>query len=153
MKKHIFFLFMLSATWLLESPVANAQSREKRIIAYAQKIHVSSLDSTLPKQLIEVWLKSLVGSKSPLLWEVNDCGEHTGVVGDSSSINPPTCAQVTSKLSDGRTVGIQIIVGTYKTGIKGKPEVFYIYMENHGEVKSTSKLRELPALIGKSQIE
>jgi hypothetical protein len=71
------------------------------------------------------------------------------VAGDSSSINPPVCSQVTSKLENGRTVGIQIIVGTFKEGIKGKPEVYFIYVENQGEFKSSSKLQELPALIGK----
>ncbi len=152
MKKYIFVLLILSGTLLLVSVLANAQSNEKRIIAYAKKIQVSSLDSTLPNQPIEVWLKSLIGSKAAISWEVNDCGEQTGVAGDSS-IDFPICAEVISKLEDGQKVGIQIIVGTYKTGIKGKPEVFYIYLDNHGEVKSPIKLRELPSLVGKSLIK
>jgi len=149
MKKEICTLLMLLVLYFLASPSAKAQQQEKEIIAYAQNINVSALDSTLPEQLIEVWLSSLLGPKTTITWEVNDCGEQTGVAGDSSSINPPTCAQVTSNLEDGRTVGIQIIVGTFKEGIKGKPEVFFIYVENQGEFKSSSKLRELPALIGK----
>jgi hypothetical protein len=149
MKKEILFILILSVLWILEFPLAHAQLQEETIIAYAQNIQVSNLDSTLPKQPIEVWLTSLVGSKTTISWEVNDCGEQTGVAGDSSSINPPVCSQVTSKLENGRTVGIQIIVGTFKEGIKGKPEVYFIYVENQGEFKSSSKLQELPALIGK----
>jgi hypothetical protein len=149
MKKKVFLILILSVLWLLEFPLAQAQSQEEKIIAFAQNINVSTLDSTLPAQLIEVWLSSLLGPKATITWEVNDCGEQTGVAGDSSSINPPTCVQVTSNLEDGRKVGIQIIVGTFKEGIKGKPVVYFIYIENHGEFKSSSKLRELPALIGK----
>jgi len=149
MKKEILTLLMLSALCFLVSPVAKAQQQEKEIIAYAQNINVSTLDSTLPEQLIEVWLSSLLGPKATITWEVNDCGEQSGVAGDSSSVNPPICAQVTSKLEDGRTVGIQIIVGTFKNGVKGKPEVYFIYIENQGEFKSISKLGELPSLIGK----
>jgi len=119
LKKEILFILILSVLWILEFPLAHAQLQEETIIAYAQNIQVSNLDSTLPKQPIEVWLTSLVGSKTTISWEVNDCGEQTGVAGDSSSINPPVCSQVTSKLENGRTVGIQIIVGTFKEGIKG----------------------------------
>ena len=149
MKKEILPLLMLSTLCFFASLLAKAQQQEKEIIAYAQNINVSALDSTLPEQLIEVWLSSLLGPKTTITWELNDCGEQTGVAGDSSSVNPPTCVQVTSKLENGRTVGIQIIVGTFKEGIKSKPEVFFIYVENQGEFKSSSKLRELPALIGK----
>lgn len=140
---------MLLALYFLVSPVAKAQQQEKEIIAYAQNINVSALDSTLPELLIEGWLSSLLEPKATITWEVNDCGEQTGVAGDSSSVNPRTCVQVTSKLEDGRTVGIQVIVGTFKEGIKGKPKVFFIYVENQGEFKSSSKLRELPSLIEK----
>jgi hypothetical protein len=107
---------------------AVAQSRDERIIAYAKRIRVSSLDPTLPKQPIEIWLKSIVGSKAVLSWEVNDCGEQTGVAGDGSSVNPPLCAEVDAKLTDGRKVGILIAVGTHKSGLKGKPNLFYIYV-------------------------
>lgn len=138
---------------MLTSILVKAQSNEKRIIAYARKIQASTLDSVLPNQPIEVWLKSIVGSKAIISWEVNDCGEQTGVAGDSSSIDSPTCAEVVSKLADGRKVGIQIIIGTYKTDIKCMPEVFYIYLDDHGKVKSATKLRELPALVGKPLIK
>jgi hypothetical protein len=149
MKKEILTLLMLLVLCFLASSVAKAQQQEKEIIAYAQNIRVSDLDPTLPKQPVEEWLKSLVGAKAPISWEINDCGEQTGVAQDSGNTNPQTCAQVTSNLEDGQTVGIQIIVGTFKEGIKGKPEVFFIYVENQGEFKSTSKLRELPTLIKK----
>jgi len=149
MKKEICTLLMLLALYFLVSPVAKAQQQEKGIIAYAQNINVSALDSTLPELHIEGWLSSLLEPKATITWEVNDCGEQTGVAVDSSSVNPPTCVQVISKLEDGRIVGIQVIVGTFKEGIEGKPEVFFIYVENQGEFKSSSKLRELPSLIGK----
>ena len=149
MKKEILTLLMLSALCFFASPIAIAQQQEKEIILYAQNIKVSDLDSTLPEQHIEEWLTSLVGAKATISWEVNDCGEQTGVPGDSSSINPPTCAQVTSNLEDGRTVGIQIIIGTFKEGIKGKPQVHFFYVENQVVFESVSKLRELPSLIGK----
>jgi hypothetical protein len=148
MKKEILLLIILTTIWLPVLILTNAQSQEQTIISYAQNIQASDVDSTLPKQPIEVWLLSLVGSEATISWEVNDCGEQTGLKRYSSSIDPPTCAQITSELTDGRMVGIQIIVGTYKKGITGKPEVFLIYVENQGEYKSTSKLGELQSLLG-----
>ena len=149
LKKNIFSLLLFGIIGLLSLTVTEAQSEEEKIIAYARNIKVSDLDSTLPEQPIEEWLTSFVGPKTTILWEVNDCGEQSGIAGDSSSTNPPACAQVTSNLEDGRTLGIQILVGTFKEGIKGKPEPLFIYVENQGKFKSVQKLQELPSLIRK----
>jgi hypothetical protein len=133
----------------LISTLCNAQSQEKKFITYAQNINVCDLDSTLSKQRFEDWLKSLVGPKVTTEWEVNDCGEHTGIAGDSNNLNLPSCVQVTLNLVDGRLVGIQLIVGTMKTEIKGIPAVLDIYIEDKGKFRSVSKLRNLPELIKK----
>jgi hypothetical protein len=148
--KHIkifnYGLLILFEAIFLDSVFVNGQTNDEKIIAYAKQIYVSSLDSTLPNQPIEMWLKYIVGPKGTISWEANDCGEQTGVAGDSSN-DFPLCAEVVSKLADGRKIGIQIVVGTYKTGISGKPDVFYIYIDNYGEVKSPIQLRELPSLV------
>ncbi|MGA3287025.1 MAG: hypothetical protein ABSD46_06345 [Bacteroidota bacterium] len=146
MKKYNFAQLIIFGTLLFMSVLANAQSNENRIIDYARKIQAVSLDSTLPNQPIEVWLKSLVGSKDTILWEVNDCGEQTGAPGDSS-IDFPMCVEIVSNSVDGRRIGIQIAVGTYKTGINGIPQVIGIYIDNHSKYRYLKKLRDLQALL------
>ncbi|MEP6706983.1 MAG: hypothetical protein ABJC05_05665 [Pyrinomonadaceae bacterium] len=143
MKKNVLNLILLFCVGFIAQP-ANAQSRDARIVAYARKIQAASLEPGLPRQPLEAWLKSIVGPKATLTWEVNDCGEQTGVAGDGSSFNPPMCAELQAELIDGREVGILIGVGTYKTGIKGKASIFYVYVKDHGSLIYFSRLRDLP---------
>lgn len=147
MKQTTFLLLLGTGCWVFGSSCAYGQSSEEQIIAHAKKIHVSSLDSTLSAQRIEAWLRSLAGARAILTWETNDCGEQTGVPGDGSNINPPICAEIHVQLADNRSIGIQIVVGTFKGGITGEPQVFFIYVREGDSTRSLRNLRDIPTWI------
>lgn len=149
MKKWVHILLTLWTVLLLSVIVVDAQTSEKRIITYARKIRASKLDPSLPNKSVEAWLRSVVGSKAEMFWESNDCGEGTGS-GSDRDRNLPACAEVTAKLSDGRIVGIRIIVGTYRKGIIGAPAFHYAYIASGEEHEPINELRNLPALLRKS---
>jgi hypothetical protein len=128
---------------------AQSSARDKRMIRYARNLQVSKLDSALPKQRLETWLQSLVGAKTVINWEINDCGAQSGIRGDDSHINPPLCAEAQAKLSGERQIIISIVVGTHKAGIKGTPDVLGAVYYNQDKTVTLDKLRELPALLRK----
>lgn len=128
---------------------AQSSARDKRMINYARNLPVSKLDSALPKQRLETWLQSLVGAKTVISWEINDCGAQSGIAADDSRINPPLCAEAQAKLSSERQVIISIVIGTHKAGIKGSPEVLGAVYYNQDKTMTLDKLRELSALLRK----
>ena len=128
---------------------AQTSARDKRMISYAKNLQASKLDSELPKQRFETWLQFLVGAKTVITWEINDCGAQSGIRGDDSHINPPLCAETQAKLPNERQVIISIIIGTHKAGIKGAPEILGVVYYNQDKTVTLDKLRELPALLRK----
>jgi hypothetical protein len=151
MNKYMLRSIIVVIWGLLAFTFANAQSnaRDRRMITYAQNLRVSKLDSALPKQRFENWLQSLVGTKTVINWEINDCGAQSGIPGDDSHVNPPLCAEAQAKLSGERQVIITIVVGTHKAGIKGFPDVLGIVCYNQDKTVTLDRLRELPALLRK----
>lgn len=135
---------LLSGATLAQSP-----ARDRRLIAYAQNLLASRLDSQLPHRQFSSWFQSVVGSDAKIDWEINDCGEQTGNPNDGSSVNPPLCAQAHADLRDGRNVYVLILVGTHKAGIKGKPIVWSLAVDDHGKDKSPARLRGIPAALAK----
>lgn len=138
---------------LLVTPAAWAQgvqqrTLERRAIEAAKHVSAKSLDSVLPSQSFEKWLQSLIGPETRVAWESNDCGEQTGDPATTPS-DPPVCAQASATLPDGRTVTVMIAVGTYKKGIRGKPQVFFIGLERKdGGSVPVHTLHELPVALG-----
>jgi hypothetical protein len=143
-------LAAMTLAWDL-SAAANAQTsaRDKRMIAYAKNLRASRLDSRLPNKRFEFWLRSVVGIGTKLDWEINDCGEQSGNPNDGSSINPPLCAQAHAISSDSRHIYVLILVGTHKAGIRGRPTVWSISVDDHGTARSPGKLRDLVAALRK----
>lgn len=129
------------------STQAQPLERDKKLIAYTQNLNVSKLDPTLPEQRFENWFKSIVGKDTVINWEINDCGEQTGMANDGSSVNPPLCAEVNAELADSRQISISILVGSHKRGIKGKPTVWMMFVDN--ESVRSNDLKDLLALLGK----
>src|SRR5260370_22166424 len=73
---------------------------------------VSQIDSTLPAQPFDAWLKALVRPEEPV-YEVNDCSERNGSP-DERSKEFPLCVNVTAKVSSLREADLTFIVGTYE---------------------------------------
>lgn len=58
-------------------------------------------------------------------WEVNDCGEQDG---SGRQTDFPICVDATVKTKDDITVAVSIVVGTYKRGVIGRPEIWGIWI-------------------------
>ncbi len=120
-----------------------AQVSEDSAIDYVRKLSPSVLDSTLPKGQFSTWLKDILGNDDSVAWEMNDCGEQTGVPAVDSARNIPVCVQVIVHMADGRSCGIMISIGTVHRGLIGSPGVFDIYLEDHGKFRTIHRLSEL----------
>jgi hypothetical protein len=149
MNKYLLRLIIIVICGVSASTNVEAQSsaREKRMINYAKNLQISKLDSSLPKQRFETWLQSLVGAKTAITWEINDCGAQSGVRGDDSHINPPLCAEAQAKLPNERQVIITFVIGTHKAGITGSPVFLGAVYYNQDRTVTLNKLRELLTLL------
>lgn len=123
---------------------AQSKARDRRIIRFARNLDVSRLDHRLRRQSFETWLKSVVGRRASINWEVDDCGEQDGNPSNPINLNPPLCANARAKMADGNELGIAIAVGSHKKGIGGEPAIFYTYWDHHN---LPGKLLELAAFV------
>ncbi len=73
---------------------------------------------------IEAWLSSLVGPKASFFWELNDCGEQTGVPEIDAARDMPICSSVKASLPGGRPVYLNFLIGTQLRGAV-KPRGLY----------------------------
>ncbi len=107
------------------------------------QVPASSLDSLLPKTAFLDWFRNTVGSSAKIAWEINDCGEETGVAAIDQQRDIPVCLEITAILPDRRTVGAAINVGTQNKGLIGNPAVVNIYIEGNGPIQHFKRLRDL----------
>jgi hypothetical protein len=128
-------------TILLMASVALAQSpRDKKAISFAKSILVSQLDPKLPGISFERWLQKEAGEGASIQWEVNDCGEQTGSAADRGR-DFPMCVEATAHMADKRIIVVNIAIGTFKKGIRGKPGTTWISVGN--DPYSNSPLKSL----------
>lgn len=142
-------IMFVAVTLLAASVHGQSPARDRRLIAYAENVSASKLDSQLPDRRFIFWFRSVVGTGAKIDWEINDCGEQTGNPNNGSSINPPLFAQAHADMGDGRNVYVLILVGTHKAGIKGRPTVWSLSVDDHGTDKSPAKLRGIMAALCK----
>ncbi len=97
---------------------ANAQSKklEKAAISHAKNYLVSGIETGMPNQPFGVWFQELVGDKTSMTWEINDCGEQTGTSADRGR-DFPMCVGTTVALSADFHISVNIQYGTFKKGI------------------------------------
>jgi hypothetical protein len=101
--------------------------RDRKAIAYAKAILVSTLDPKLPAIPFEHWLIKEAGEGAKISWEVNDCGEQTGTPEEAESDSDlPMCVEAEAHMRDKRVIVVGIAVGTYQRGISGKPATWWI---------------------------
>jgi len=104
------------AACLFLTGAASASGQD--LVAFAKRIPVASLDSTLPAVSLESWLADLRGvPPSAIAWEVNDCGEG----GDGRQA--PTCVEAIIPLPADSTAHLVLIVAA-ADGSRSKPAVF-----------------------------
>jgi hypothetical protein len=94
-------------------------------IARARTTLVSRIERGMPHQRFDVWFQRLVGRKTLVSWEVNDCGEQSGTPGARDF---PMCAEAIAKTPAGFACHVRIQMGTFKRGVpRDKPVVRVIF--------------------------
>ena len=106
-------------------------------------IDISMLDASFNSQPLDKWLVDQLGEE----WKITptqsltDCGEQSGTPGQNDF---PLCVEI--KLTNKSEVGfLHVSVGTYKTGVGGKPQFFFgvingEFFYNLSELQSASAL-------------
>lgn len=112
---------------LIAMAAAGQTPRDRKAIAHTKAILVSQLDPKLPSIPFERWLIKEAGEGAQISWEVNDCGEQTGTAEEQESDSDfPMCVEAEAHMRDKRVIVVSIAVGTYQSGIAGKPVTWWI---------------------------
>ena len=120
----------------------NQKKSDEELIAYAKKLNVNKMESRLPQEELDTWLKSILRSTTKIEWEINDCGEQTGTEIDRQR-DLPFCAGIEAKTKDGGKVILAILIGTDKKGLTKRPGVYYCLFEMNNKTKSINSLYDL----------
>lgn len=136
-------LVTLAISLLLTIPVT-AQITQEDAIDLLEQYPAARLDSLLPKTAFLGWFRNIVGSDAKITWEINDCGELTGVASVDQGRDLPVCFEISALLPDRRIVGVAIAVGTEKKGLSGAPSVSNIYIDTGKGTMHIKRLRDLP---------
>jgi hypothetical protein len=148
-KKSICFLALI----LFVSEYAIAQITADQAIGLIDQLPASRLDAALPRTPFLNWLKELVGPAAKIQWEMNDCGELTGVAAVDEERDISVCMEATIDLTEGRRVGIAIRVGSEKKGLTDSPAIANIYLEAAGDVVYFKKLSELQQALNAPKVK
>jgi hypothetical protein len=123
----------------------------KEVIDYAKALDVSTVDSLLPSQGLDEWLRSGSPHVDTVAWGVNFGCEMKSGVKESADVDLPLCARVF--YGRGNVSGACLIkIGTVRKGPSGSPDLQRItvqprYVETNGAVRTSHKLSELPGLL------
>lgn len=136
--------FKILALMLLLTCPAHPQITQEDAIDLLEQYPAARLDSLLPKGAFLGWFRNVVGSDAKITWEINDCGERTGVPSVDQERDIPVCFEISALLPDRRVVGVAIAVGTEKKGLSGSPTVYNIYIDAGRGTLHIKQLRDLP---------
>jgi hypothetical protein len=124
-------------------------SAQARAVDAVKQVRVRVLEPALPAEPFEAWLRSVIGGQ--WTWEVNDCGEQTGDPAVDRQRDLPFCVEARATTRSVRgvdsLVGVQIGVGTERTGIHGNPRVRWIYIEEGSSLGEVPSLAALPEAV------
>lgn len=120
-----------------------AQISADQAIGFIDQLPASKLDPTLPRIPFLSWLTELVGPASKIHWEMNDCGELTGVATVDDERDISVCIEATVQLSETQKIGIAVRIGTEKKGLSDGPMVANIFWESGDELVYFKRLSEL----------
>jgi hypothetical protein len=142
MSAHRYFALYI-ALGLIISGSALAQITADQAIGFIDQLPASKLDPVLPKTPFLNWLNELVGPTAKIHWEMNDCGELTGVPAVDDERDISVCIEATIQLSETQKIGIAVRIGTEKKGLSDAPIVANIFWESGDNVVYFKHLSEL----------
>ena len=127
---------------------AKQSFRADQVVKYAKAVDVMKLDSSLPSQRLDEWLRLGPAHVGSTQWEISDCD----LKPDFSYPNhvAPLCTKV--HFVRGNAKGWLIIrVGTFPDGILGTPKLDCIFIDSHTvSAPNSAKLSDLPELLEKA---
>ena len=126
----------------------NLQKDQDEMIARVQHLDVSRLEADLKKQEFATWLGDIVGRRSKMIWEINDCGEQTGGR-QNVDRDIPTCVQAQATMTGDWNVVVMIQTGTVKKGPLTKPVLKDAFIQRGDESYTARSLSELADLLKK----
>ena len=143
------FASVIALAWALSGLQVGLPARDAQAIAAAKNTSVHRMEASLPDTAFAAWLRSLVGPRAAIKWEVNDCGEQTGNPSADKGRDFPMCAEAQVALGGKRTLSVSLSVGTLKTGVKAGPARFFyaVIVQPDGSIKSIDKLSQMPGAI------
>jgi hypothetical protein len=144
----ILLLFIFSVTPCIGKAGTAATGKhpltEAQVIDYAKKLDVSRLDTRLPSQPLEKWLKMVLKPGARITWESNDCGEQPGFPEPGRVY--PSCAGIQA-VSGTFTINIEIGVGSEKC-FSCEPGTWWVAVTKAGcKAEYLKKLSDLPERI------
>lgn len=139
--------FALFALIVSISGATYPQITQEDAIDLLEQYPAARLDSLLPKTAFLSWFREIVGSTAKITWEINDCGEQTGVPAVDQERDLPVCFEISALLPDRQIIGVAIAVGTQKKGLNGTPTVYNIYIDTGKGTQHIKRLRDLPRLL------
>ena len=125
MNRNISYSFLLLAIGLFSTLVRADSPPQSDLLEAGKATLVSQIEPGMPAMPIEAWLSSLVGPKASFSWELNDCGEQTGVPEIDAARDMPICSSVTASLPSGRPVYLNFLVGTQSRGAVKSRGLYY----------------------------
>jgi hypothetical protein len=125
---------------------AKYDKAEMDAVAYVKAIDVKTLDSSLPSQRLEDWLRSGPSHTDFLRWWLDPtCDLH----GDGSDADYPRCVRIEFRRG-GHYGYLLILIGTLHKGIIGPPQLYEpleVWEEGFVNIGGTEHLSGLPLLL------
>jgi hypothetical protein len=116
-------------------------AQQDELVQRAQRVLVSSLDSTFPRVPLEQWLAQLVGrSADTIQWETNDCGE------GGDGLAAPTCVEALVPLSPDTTAHLSLIVAGMD-GTPGEADLWMLYVSTRASISNFKGLPQWVAYV------
>ena len=129
-----------------------SQITQEDAIDLLEQYPAAKLDSLLPKSAFLGWFRNVAGADAKINWEINDCGEQSGVPLVDQGRDMPVCFEITATLPDRRVIGVSIAVGTEKRGLRGDPAVTNVYIDTGRGTMHLKRLRDIPLALHPAQV-
>jgi TonB family protein len=143
-KLKLFAITNVLCVWM--AGVTQIDSFEKQALSLVREMPASALDAELSSRPFASWFEQVTGPKAGVVWQLTECGEQI-VAPDKTGQDLPACAEVNANLPDGRKVFVVIVVGTFKKGLTGKPELFRAVIEQNNQFYKASRLSDLAKML------
>jgi hypothetical protein len=144
-------LLLMSSILCLWAQDGATKARDARLIRQVQETSASQLDSALPPVSFEKWLHVEAGADAEFHWEVNNCGQKTGTIAEHGA-RPPDVRRSSSRYKGPAHHRGEYVVGTFKKGASGKPNVNFIQLVTPSTTVNSHHLSDIPAAMIRTHV-